>query len=367
MGKLITPHELSLDLKPIFIPKTISQFLGEITRIGNVSEKIIKIDDFITELETEISKIDAFKRELPLCMMIMNDAIVTLKEELMVCKNSNNQPLKEFLPIKKPYDNDDDDDPKDESDKKNWLTSTQLWNTIDNDLGTNRVSKQKPVEQVINQKITEEEQYENRDSFCGKFIPFSAPGLTLVTPGIKSLSRGNVFDTQAVANKKNLVSYSLPDVQSDIKIGNPQSQQPQQQTSRKQRRCWSTELHRRFVNALQELGGSKVATPKQIRELMHIDGLTNDEVKSHLQKYRLHTKRHPSGTGSGGGTQPHDQYAEKYLNSHSGSPDGPLLNCATDGNGTFTTGGDSIDDGEDDKSENNCWKGHLHILSKDNV
>lgn len=26
-----------------------------------------------------------------------------------------------------------------------------------------------------------------------------------------------------------------------------------------------------------------VATPKQIRELMQVDGLTNDEVKSHLQ------------------------------------------------------------------------------------
>jgi SHAQKYF class myb-like DNA-binding protein len=53
--------------------------------------------------------------------------------------------------------------------------------------------------------------------------------------------------------------------------------------SRKQRRCWSPELHRRFVNALNQLGGSQVATPKQIRELMKVDGLTNDEVKSHLQ------------------------------------------------------------------------------------
>uniref|UniRef100_A0A7N0UDH1 HTH myb-type domain-containing protein n=1 Tax=Kalanchoe fedtschenkoi TaxID=63787 RepID=A0A7N0UDH1_KALFE len=60
---------------------------------------------------------------------------------------------------------------------------------------------------------------------------------------------------------------------------------------RKQRRSWSQDLHRRFLHSLQQLGGADVATPKQIRELMKVDGLTNDEVKSHLQKYRLHTRR----------------------------------------------------------------------------
>jgi SHAQKYF class myb-like DNA-binding protein len=33
-----------------------------------------------------------------------------------------------------------------------------------------------------------------------------------------------------------------------------------------------------------------VATPKQIRELMKVDGLTNDEVKSHLQVGALHER-----------------------------------------------------------------------------
>eukprot|EP00850_Spirogloea_muscicola_P006402 SM000030S11411 [mRNA] locus=s30:574959:577789:- [translate_table: standard] len=80
---------------------------------------------------------------------------------------------------------------------------------------------------------------------------------------------------------------------------------------RKARRCWSPELHRRFVEALKQLGGPRMATPKHIRELMKVDGLTNDEVKSHLQKYRLHTRR-PSPSlqlqtlataGSGGAAQ----------------------------------------------------------------
>ncbi|MBA0626025.1 hypothetical protein Godav_003758 [Gossypium davidsonii] len=55
------------------------------------------------------------------------------------------------------------------------------------------------------------------------------------------------------------------------------------QPHRKARRCWSPDLHKRFVNALQMLGGHQVATTKQIRELMKVEGLTNDEVKSHLQ------------------------------------------------------------------------------------
>ncbi|KAH0879333.1 LOW QUALITY PROTEIN: hypothetical protein HID58_066727 [Brassica napus] len=68
----------------------------------------------------------------------------------------------------------------------------------------------------------------------------------------------------------------------------------QQQALRKQRRCWTPELHRLFVDALQQLGGPGVAIPKQIREHMQEESLTNDEVKSHLQKYRLHIRKSDS-------------------------------------------------------------------------
>ena len=81
------------------------------------------------------------------------------------------------------------------------------------------------------------------------------PGLSLIAPGIKNPIRGNGFLTKTGANNK-LVPCSIPDVQSNIRIGTIQPQPPQHQTSRKQRRCWSTELHRRFLNALQQLGGS---------------------------------------------------------------------------------------------------------------
>jgi SHAQKYF class myb-like DNA-binding protein len=38
-----------------------------------------------------------------------------------------------------------------------------------------------------------------------------------------------------------------------------------------------------FVLSVRSVLRAAVATPKQIRELMKVDGLTNDEVKSHLQ------------------------------------------------------------------------------------
>lgn len=402
MGSLNPPPQLTLDFKPTFIPKTITQFLGQVSRIGSVSEKILKVDDFVSRLETEMRKIDAFKRELPLCMLLINDAIIVLKEESMVLKKSSStEPvLEEFIPLKKTCDEDGQLEmigkEKGAGDKKNWLSSTQLWNTNDNNPNTNQIQNWKPnsIQQITKKRPVEEDD-RMIDESCRNpgrgFIPFKeccgfpmvgtsreedreelqVSGLSLITPGIKNPVRGNVLLSKSSANSR-LVPCSAPNSQPNIRIGGPQVQPPHQQTSRKQRRCWSTELHRRFINALQQLGGSQAATPKQIRELMQVDGLTNDEVKSHLQKYRLHTRRLPSSNTSsanqsgvvlGGGLWMggQDQYVEssKHGISQSGSPDGPLL-ISTVGGGTSTTGDNSMDDGEDEKSENYCWKGHLH-------
>lgn len=71
MGSI--PPELSLDLRPSFIPKSIGDFLKEISPIGDGSQKAEKLGDFIKRLEEEMGKIDAFKRELPLCMLLLKD------------------------------------------------------------------------------------------------------------------------------------------------------------------------------------------------------------------------------------------------------------------------------------------------------
>ncbi|CAK9274422.1 unnamed protein product [Sphagnum jensenii] len=53
---------------------------------------------------------------------------------------------------------------------------------------------------------------------------------------------------------------------------------------------WTPELHRRFVQAVEQLGVEK-AFPSRILELMGVQCLTRHNIASHLQKYRSH-RRH---------------------------------------------------------------------------
>ncbi|XP_052170970.1 two-component response regulator-like APRR2 [Diospyros lotus] len=53
---------------------------------------------------------------------------------------------------------------------------------------------------------------------------------------------------------------------------------------------WTPELHKKFVQAVEQLGVGK-AIPSRILELMKVEGLTRHNVASHLQKYRMQ-RRH---------------------------------------------------------------------------
>ncbi|KAK8655824.1 hypothetical protein V6N13_108390 [Hibiscus sabdariffa] len=58
-------------------------------------------------------------------------------------------------------------------------------------------------------------------------------------------------------------------------------------TDAKPRLKWTPELHQRFVEAVNQLGGPDKATPKNLMRVIGISGLSLYHLKSHLQKYRL--------------------------------------------------------------------------------
>ncbi|GAV79977.1 Response_reg domain-containing protein/Myb_DNA-binding domain-containing protein [Cephalotus follicularis] len=71
-------------------------------------------------------------------------------------------------------------------------------------------------------------------------------------------------------------------------------------SQKKPRVVWSVDLHKKFVQAVNQLGlGNEfftqkevlLAVPKKILDLMNVEGLTRENVASHLQKYRLYLKR----------------------------------------------------------------------------
>ncbi|CAI9112369.1 OLC1v1012815C1 [Oldenlandia corymbosa var. corymbosa] len=71
-------------------------------------------------------------------------------------------------------------------------------------------------------------------------------------------------------------------------------------TLKRPRLVWPPQLHKRFVDAVAHLG-IKNAVPKTIMQLMSVNGLTRENVASHLQKYRLYLKRIQEISNGGGG------------------------------------------------------------------
>lgn len=271
-------------------------------------EKMQRCREYMEALESERRKIQVFERELPLCLELVTQAIEGCRQQMSGTTNdyfngqsecseqtsSEGPVLEEFIPIKRTSSADEDDQehqhqelnhkPKNicskdksssSSKKSDWLRSAQL--SIQTPDPVELSPKRVPVVEV-------------KRNGCGAFHPFKKDKNSEAAPaaGTAKLSTSPATDLTAAAS-------STAETGSGSGGCGGSKSEDKGQSNRKARRCWSPELHRRFLHALQQLGGAHVATPKQIRELMKVDGLTNDEVKSHLQKYRLHTRR-PSPT-----------------------------------------------------------------------
>ncbi|CAA2990051.1 transcription factor HHO5-like, partial [Olea europaea subsp. europaea] len=261
MGENLKEH--NLDEGSNFVPKIISDILTEVSLTDDFSQKLSKLDFHVNALEEELKKIDSFRSELPNCMHLLKDAIERLKEEELQLKGKEVRPVMEqFMPLKS--DSDENGREKrsgDFADKRNWMSSAKLWSTpvlYEN----NFASKNQGSGLLLNSRYQEVgigSEYQQQACDFGSrgeaFVPF------------KKQSGGNVSEMGSCLSLK----------------GECGSGRVQPQAPRKHRRHWSLELHQRFADALHQLGGAQAATPKQIRELMKVDGLTNDEVKSRLQ------------------------------------------------------------------------------------
>ncbi|KAG2305014.1 hypothetical protein Bca4012_064085 [Brassica carinata] len=305
------------------------------TTIYGLPTKASKIMN-VQKLEEEKMKIQGSDLDLPLCLQILNDAISYLKEESKRCSEMDTQPLlKDFI---------SGDGPLLKREEK----KLQLWRENDH-IPSERFSD-------TNNKLDIERNEQNSSNVLSMQLN---PGMK--TPEVETdLGLGLASSSMVNGGRRKGTGFSP--------VPQPPPYLQQQALLRKQRRCWTPELHRRFVDALQQLGGPGVATPKQIREHMQEEGLTNDEVKSHLQKYRLHIRKQNSNPEKqsvvvlgfnlwNSSSQEEEETGEssKISNSQSDSPQGPLhLPCTT----TTTTCGDSSTEyAEDAKSESfQIWR-----------
>ncbi|KAG2649379.1 transcription factor NIGT1-like [Panicum virgatum] len=292
--------------------------------------------EYLLALEEERRKIQVFQRELPLCLELVTQTIEGMRSQVdggggggsEETVSDHGPVLEELMPLKPSLSLSSEEHesgagagkgeeaaetpPPPEARKQqatpDWLRSVQLWSQEPEQRPS---SPSSPRKEPLCKPVAL-----SARKAGGAFQPFErqkraeAPASSATTAAASSAaavvgdsSDGAPADTDAAERRPRSddkeTSGDAKDKGSGKKgsKGGEEGQSQAQAPARKPRRCWAPELHRRFLQALRQLGGSHVATPKQIRELMKVDGLTNDEVKSHLQKYRLHTRR-PNATAT---------------------------------------------------------------------
>uniref|UniRef100_A0A803Q8W0 HTH myb-type domain-containing protein n=1 Tax=Cannabis sativa TaxID=3483 RepID=A0A803Q8W0_CANSA len=219
--------ELTLSLKPSYVPQTLTSLLSDLAKIDDVEKKISILNDYLKKYEEELSQIKDLRYDVPQCMLLLMDAIEIVKDE--ITKTTMRKVVYDDQDISVLYD------------YNHHLDGHKL--------------KRRVSEFLTSKKETYQNDYRNDEM------------------QMKDIIINNTI------NKNNAEQELLLD--SNWK------------GTTITRRTWTPPLHLKFLQALDVLGGHEVATPKQIKEQMKVENLTNDQVKSHLQKYRLHLKSFP--------------------------------------------------------------------------
>ncbi|KAK9078075.1 hypothetical protein SSX86_002132 [Deinandra increscens subsp. villosa] len=118
------------------------------------------------------------------------------------------------------------------------------------------------------------------------------------SPPLSSSSSGHHHLTASTNNTITTTTTTSDDdyLTSQRQLAGPRSDHTKSKTNlsqaskiRKVKVDWTPELHRRFVQAVEQLGVDK-AVPSRILEIMGVACLTRHNIASHLQKYRSHRK-----------------------------------------------------------------------------
>ncbi|GMH14766.1 hypothetical protein Nepgr_016607 [Nepenthes gracilis] len=369
---LYSPN-LSLELCPPSVPpQTLSDVLPHISIFTKEKsdDELSRFNDYMNGLLEELRKIEAFSREFPLSIRLLNDVVNYLKEETRKCRETKSRRKMEKLSPSKGDSNGNGgvESGTDQNDKITWMNSRQLWSSNLTKHGSFLQLKPKNEEddRMASDCLYQQCKYNEKEGTFASFKENSGvPAVTecaenkkLISPTIPCLK----IPVPVPSSRKGSGRYGCRPalLRDQFRWQNNLTNSPFP-TAKKERRCWSPKLHRRFLDALEKLGGSQVATPKQIRELMQVDGLTSDEVKSHLQKYRLHIRKLLASPPTSSNGMSLDQFLQLDSNlkeefPQPNSPEGPLQLAIRSTNCNSSCANSTEEDQKSDS--NNSWKIH---------
>ncbi|KAF7822357.1 transcription factor HHO5-like [Senna tora] len=229
--------ELGLSSKQTCIPKSTVNFLNDLKNLDYcVPEKLSKLEAYLQKHKEEFLRLEPFQQVFPVCVELLKDSIEILQDEIML--------LGESMPTK------------------------DLMNSLA--FQANDSKQKQPV-------VAEYDEPKNHlpSSYYGENIEKEIMEESSITPNAKipNVEFTNICHYGPNLRVDDYLDHPTPQISEPIMRGN--------------RITWSPELHAKFLEALNANGGPQAARPKQIKEFMKVDGLTNEQIKSHLQKYRL--------------------------------------------------------------------------------